>query len=274
MFQFQFQFHSATREDAQMDRLVHRLHSTTASCWTAGLNLLFPPRCAYCDADLTGNQDQLLLCPDCRLALGPELWPCCQRCGAAGTGNSEPSDARHICRNTRLGFDTVVPLGSYRADLREAVLRMKRPAHDPLSTAIGRLLARRRGQQLGDLKADLVVPVPMHWTRRLRRGTNSAEILAQCLGQYLKVPVRRRVLWRCRNTLPQADLPPPERFKNVRGAFRVRASRRLEGVRVALVDDILTTGATCSEAARMLKKAGASMVAAVVLARSEGTNST
>lgn len=75
------------------------------------------------------------------------------------------------------------------------------------------------------------------------------------------------LLVRTRKTLPQADLPPSRRFENVRGAFRLAAGYDIRGARVLLVDDILTTGATCSEAAKVLKQAGAASVAVAVIAR-------
>jgi len=110
----------------------------------------------------------------------------------------------------------------------------------------------------------------MFWTRRLVRGTNSAEILAEVLAGQLQVPLARGMIVRCRNTLPQARLKPRERFANVRGAFRVRAGYAWDGLRVVLVDDILTTGATASEVAGVLKRAGVARVAVVVLARGTG----
>ncbi len=253
-------------------RLVYHLRRRVAA---AGVDLLYPPRCACCDSELMGNHDELLLCTDCCRSLGPETRPCCPFCGAAGAVDGVPPERCWLCRKTRLKFDKVVPLGDYHvAELHDVVLRMKRPVHESLSAAMGRLLARRRRQQLAELRPDLIVPVPMYWTRRLDRGTNSPEILARELGRTLGIAVRRRVLWRCRNTLPQAGLPPGQRFQNVRGAFRVRSGRRLRGARVLLVDDILTTGATCSEAAKVLKKAGAAMVAVAVVARAQGPNTT
>lgn len=82
--------------------------------------------------------------------------------------------------------------------------------------------------------------------------------------------MRRQILIRQRNTLPQARLPPSRRFANVRGAFRIRRPDAVRGARVLLVDDVLTTGATCSEAAKMLKQAGAASVAVAVVARAQG----
>ena len=112
----------------------------------------------------------------------------------------------------------------------------------------------------------------MHWSRRFRRGVNSPEVLADCLGRQLRVPVAAGLLACTRNTLPQKDLSPLDRFRNVRGAFRVRCRQaaRLRDSRILLVDDILTTGATCSEAAAVLKCSSATAVAAAVLARAQG----
>jgi len=149
---------------------------------------------------------------------------------------------------------------------------MKRKGGEPLATALGEFIARMRGEGLASLRPDVVVPVPMHWRRRLARGTNSPEVLAERIAGKLRIPVLKRALRQIRNTLPQKDLPIKRRWQNVRGAFGLRAGYDLGGARVVLVDDVLTTGATCSEAAGVLKKGGASHVAAVVLARALGTD--
>jgi ComF family protein len=146
---------------------------------------------------------------------------------------------------------------------------MKRPAYDALSVAMGELLLERRRERLAAIGADLIVPIPMFWRRRLGRGKNSPELLAKCLAKALGVPMRT-VLVRRRNTLPQAGLAPPRRRQNVRGAFRVRRPDVVKGIRILLVDDVLTTGATCSEAANVLKRAGAALVAVAVIARAQG----
>ena len=253
-----------------MGRWVHHFRRSAVGLARAGLGLLFPPRCGSCDADLAEIEDDLLLCADCRLLLGPKIWPCCPACGAAG----QPEGDCPWCRKAPLKFDSVIPLGGYREGLNHVVLRMKRPTHDGLSMAMGRLLAARRGRELAEFEPDLIVPIPLFWLRRLQLQTNSAEIVAECLGRFLGVPVRRRLLVRSRNTLPQKGLRPRARFRNVRGAFAVRSSRHLEGSRVLLVDDTLTTGATCSEASRTLKQAGAERVAVAVIARAQGADPT
>jgi ComF family protein len=247
--------------------LVRRLRCDASRAARGGLHLLFPPRCTYCDAGLPQPGDRVLLCAKCRRLLTAEQWSGCRRCGAAGVAADQPPHGCQLCRKTELHFDTAVPLGIYEGELREVVLRMKRPTQESLSMAMGRLLGLSRDQQFRRLKPDLVVPVPMHWGRRWLRAANSSEILAECLGRHLRIPAIRGVIFRCRKTLLQANLSPKERFQNVRGAFRILRGRDLKGARVLVADDVLTTGATCSEVAKMLKAAGATMVAAAILAR-------
>ncbi len=240
----------------------------------AGLNLVFPARCEWCQVEMDAVEEGLPLCDDCRLLLGPKSWPGCPRCGAYGKADADPVLGCDVCRGKRHWFDGVTPLGGYHEKLRGVVLRMKHATRDSLSQAMGRLLVFRRHESLAGLRPDLIVPIPMYWSRRLWRGTNSAEIVAATLGRCLGVRVDGRVLSFCRKTLPQNELPPTMRFRNVRGAFRVRPRRYDKGSRILLVDDVLTTGATCSEAAAVLKKAGAKTVAVAVIARTEGQHAT
>ncbi len=251
----------------RMIGLVRGLRDGICGLWRAGFGLLFPPRCVHCNADLFNALSGPCLCAECLARCGPEQWYGCPRCGALVPVEHYSSDDCPGCSRTQLWFDTVVALGGYHAGLRDAVLRMKRPSHDPLSLALGRLLWERRRDRLSEIRADVIVPVPMYWGRRLSRGKNNPETLAACLAKSLGVPVRRGVLVRQLNTLPQAGLTPPRRFQNVRGAFRVRRPAGIRDARILLVDDVLTTGATCSEAAKTLKQAGAAMVAVAVVAR-------
>jgi len=243
--------------------------------WRAARDVVFPPRCAFCEAGLGEVSDEFRLCEDCRCLLAPKRWPCCPRCGASGyfPEGALPAGAEfrcELCEGLSLKFETVIPLGGYEGELRSAVLRMKRPSGEPLSAAIGHVLGRQRRRELLRFEPDLVMPIPMFWARRLRRGTNSPEILAESVASLLRLSPCVGVLVRRRNTLPQADLPPRERFRNVRGAFGLKPGYNFSGLRVLLVDDILTTGATCSEAARTLREAGAAAVAAAVVARAQG----
>ena len=134
--------------------------------------------------------------------------------------------------------------------------------------AWGELWAEHLEQGLRGVGADVVIPVPLHWRRRLKRGYNQSAALAWELAARLGLPCKPRWLRRIRDTPHQMGLSRTERQANVRGAFRAGAWARLRGKVVLLVDDVLTTGTTASEAARALREAGAARVLAVVLARS------
>lgn len=166
-------------------------------------------------------------------------------------------------------LDGIAAGGVYKGLLREVILRMKQRGHMPLTQAIAHLFACRLRETVSRWKPTLVVPVPMHWLRRWVRGVNNPDILAQALGSALGVPVKDRLVVRYRHTQLQADLSPRARKANVQGAFRIRQIQPVHGARVVLVDDVLTTGATCGELAKLLKQAGASAVWAVVLARTQ-----
>jgi ComF family protein len=192
---------------------------------------------------------------------------------AAGASVSKDESARDecgVCRRRKYCFDKVVPLGVYEGAVRQAVLRMKRAENDYLARAMAELYWRRRGAELAALKPDVVIPVPMYWRRRMNRGVNSPETLAAKVSRCLGVPFERRMLIRCRRTRPQAELSPSKRIENVRGAFRLEGGYDIKGIRVLVVDDIMTTGATCSEIAKVLRAAGAESVCAAILARTLG----
>ncbi|HSB97213.1 MAG TPA: phosphoribosyltransferase family protein [Spongiibacteraceae bacterium] len=134
--------------------------------------------------------------------------------------------------------------------------------------AYGRLLSGellRRLQREASLDVDLLMPVPLHWRRRWARGFNQAEIIGDELSRALNLPLRTRWLTRVRPTPPQQSLSASERRKNLRSAFVLRAS--VAGLRIALIDDVVTTGATVGEIAQLLLNASARSVQVWCLAR-------
>lgn len=250
-----------------------RLQQRAAGWVGPGLDLLCPPRCGICGAEppvggdfgAEGGDAAACVCPTCRRSL-VEDGPRCPACAAAcPTGTCEP------CRRGEPPCDGLVVLGGYGDDLRTAVLRAKRPGAEPVAAALGRLLVRRHRQTFVAWGCDVVVPVPMHWTRRALRGTNAAEEIARRVAGDLGVPCRR-LLRRIRATRMQNELPFEERRGNVRGAFRARWGTA--GRRILLVDDVVTTGGTLAECRRTLVAAGAAAVHAAAAARAERTADT
>jgi len=252
-----------------MFRPASRLWNGVRSLCRLGRDLLLPPRCTYCGRGLLHGEDRhdVLLCDDCvaRFQLSESYR--CRCCGREISAELWEGEVCPKCLVKPPLFDAVATLGGYHSGLRGAVLRMKHAGYEPLTLAVGRLLWRFCGEQLRAFQPQVILPVPMHWSRRLYRGMNSAEDLAACLSVALHVPWRRGWLVRRRKTRLQAGLSPAGRRRNVRGAFHVRRPLLVRGARILVVDDVLTTGATCGEIARVLKRAGAAFVGVAVVAR-------
>ena len=229
--------------------------------------IVYPPLCLVCDADLDGPAGNF--CPTCAYEIVAVDQPACQRCGARVGPYTDTSQGCPTCLRAELRFDAAIRLGLYEGKLRELCLSFKSVQNELLGPALTRLFMKFQGDALRAVQADMVVGVPLHFVRRFLRGFNQAESLARCLGRELKVPHRSRILKRVRMTRPQSELKRDERRDNVHGAFRASPTRDLKGATVLLVDDILTTGATCSEAARALRAAGGKRVVVAVIARSQ-----
>jgi ComF family protein len=205
------------------------------------LDVVFAPACAACgcvlDAPLDGP-----VCAAC--------WMRVQPVAHADTASPAPIAAWQAA-------------GEYEGSLREIIHAFKYDGRRSLAAPLAALIREHAAELLHG--ADVIVPVPLHPWRRLRRGFNQADDLARHLG----VPVCR-ALWRTRATPPQAPLDPAGRRRNVRAAFRLSpcvSVSRLDGAHVVLVDDVRTTGATLEACARVLKNAGAHDVSAVTVAR-------
>jgi ComF family protein len=180
--------------------------------------------------------------------------------------NSFPLDDQGQCGLCRLGlnrFDAAYSFGAYQDTLRKLIHLFKYGRIRPLARPLGALLGASipSGETF-----DAIVPMPLHWWRRWRRGFNQSELLAQEIARRCGVAVVEAVR-RKRPTAPQAGLSNSGRRENVAGAFEVRRPERVRGLRVALVDDVLTTGATANACAAALKRAGAKRVTLLVLAR-------
>jgi ComF family protein len=231
--------------------------------------LVFPWSCAACGADGSGGA----FCPSCRGALlewsTKAAASACPRCALPAGPYADLRGGCGDCRGRSLGFEAAVALGPYEGTLRELCLRMKHDRDAWLAPWLCDLWVDARGEVLDhlDLPRDAwVVPVPLHWRRHWERGYNQAEALARGLARRLGRPVRRP-LRRVADTRKLAVMSATDRALALREAFRARKGRALEGRTILLVDDVLTTGATCGAAARALRKAGAGRVIVAVMAR-------
>lgn len=170
-----------------------------------------------------------------------------------------------LCRRGLSGFDAVYTFGFYDGKLRKLIQLFKYGNTPTLAGPLGRLMASALPRERA---FDLIVPMPMHWKRRLERGFNQAALLADVASRRLGfevVPALRRR----KATARQAGLTGAQRRANLSGAFGVPRPELVSGKRVLLVDDVLTSGATAGAAARVLKRAGAVHVAVLTVARTD-----
>ncbi|MCP4174502.1 MAG: ComF family protein [Fuerstiella sp.] len=255
-----------------MSRILARSRSA-AKTWDsisqAALDFVFPWACQLCKCSdeesrrgAAGN-----FCFWCRMRLAPEIPHSCGRCGAALGPHSSAIRGCVHCRREPIRFDSLTCLGMYEDALRNAVLSTKWSLSTTGTASLSDLLFRARRQELCDYDADLVIPIPQSWQVRLRRRFNPASVIAEVLAKALGVRADEHVLRRRRHTRPQKRVSVQRRFDNQKNSFRVRDGHVVDGRRILLVDDVVTTGATCSEAARMLRRHGAKSCRVAVLAR-------
>ncbi|HEX6898066.1 MAG TPA: ComF family protein [Thermoanaerobaculia bacterium] len=229
------------------------------------LHLLLPAPCLGCGAALPARRSALGLCAPCRARLAPAPADACAVCARPLAAWALPEDYRcGACRRRPPGFDRLLALWSYRPPLDAVVQALKFGRLDYLGGHLAAELAAGLGDRLSGF--DRVVPVPLHWRRHLSRGYNQAERIARPLAGLLGIPCLP-ALSRRRATPPQSLLGREERLANLRRAFRAPRPAQVRGLRLLLVDDVATTGATLDAAASALKKAGAAAVTAVVAGR-------
>ena len=244
------------------------LQSRCAQTAIAAGGLLFPPACALCgDEVLVESNREALLCLACRHRLWPGDGSFCPKCALPYPDLPNPTGDCADCRENKPHFDAARTLGVYGAAIRQAVLRVKHSAFEPLAMQLGKLLADRLQSDLFSPPPEVVAPVPMHWLKRLWRGTSAAELIAQAAARELGLPCIPDLVRCLKFRAKQSHLTANQRWDNVRGAYAVGWGFDLRGAKILLVDDVITTGATCSAIARELKQAGAARVYAAAVAR-------
>ena len=231
------------------------------------LALTFPDDCRICNTRLSGFPT----CPVCPSCLAhPEPLSAdafCVQCHAPFYSESALDlDGRcRLCRAGLTHFDAMYCVGAYEGRLRELIHLFKYESMERLGKPLGAFL--RTGLPR-EAVFDLMTPMPIHPRRRRERGFNQAEVLALEVAKVSQLPLRTLVKRR-RNTARQAGLTGKQRRMNVNGAFSVTNPELIRGKRILLVDDVLTTGASANACALTLKRAGASYVAILALARAD-----
>jgi ComF family protein len=254
-----------------VSRVAASVRSQFRGACEALASLAFPAPCRICVQNLD-TASRIPFCHACVQALGQPLpEPLCSQCGrpivsaAVAEGGALP--LCHLCRGGIYGFDFARSFGAYTPRMSRAILLLKYGNVTPL----GGWFARRLGDVIArhpqDFAADAVIPVPLDHGRLHERGYNQAELLAKPLARLLGIPFRSYLLVRTKPRPNQLRLTRRERWETVRGAYATREAAQVDNLRVLLVDDVFTTGATLDACSRALKGAGAARVVGLTVAR-------
>ena len=225
-------------------------------------SLLLPLSCAVCGASPLENRS-IALCAACHHDL-PRIPRPCPRCGLPLPDGTPRHQSCGRCQRHPPRFDRCIAPFEYAPPISRLIAGLKyghKLAHAPL---LAELLVAHLTQTSAP-RPDILLPVPLHTTRTRERGFNQAVEFGRVLSRRLAIPLDRRSLQRIHATPSQASLDRKARKKNIRGAFAWRY--RVDGQNVAIIDDVVTTGATCEEIARVLKQAGAIEVSVWAVAR-------
>lgn len=243
----------------------------------AGIDALYPHTCAACESELPDAQALRLLCDGCRsrLVRADQAW--CPRCAAPAGPYAALTTGCRECLNEAFPFESAVTLGGYREQagptdshgslLRSLILQAKASGGPRLTAALTQELLEVRRGWFQNLAPDAIVPVPHFWAQRLVRGDLAPQTIGAVLARQLRRPLEHDAVRKSRWTRRQARLPGSTRRVNLRNAF-VWTGRPVDGLRLLVVDDVMTTGATVKGVAKALLDAGAKEVHVAVLARS------
>jgi ComF family protein len=213
--------------------------------------LVYPNTCWVCTNFMPESQKHV--CSICLPRLTIDPYPTCPRCSSTVGPHLALDDGCPDCRDVSFAFAGAFRMAPYEGLLRDVILRMKHRSGEDLAEVVGVLWAARLAPRLLPLGPDVLIPIPLHWTRRWQRGFNQSEILAAGLAKELGKPCWKRALRRVRRTEMQTAQPSGSaRRENVKHAFETRRGHELKDKTILLVDDVLTTGATANEAARAL----------------------
>ena len=243
--------------------------SKIASAWDRLLALFYPEVCQICRSERATHAESYL-CSACRNGkdgIHPVEPPFCDCCGLPFAGAITVTFECANCREQELQFRSARAAVEFTGVVKEIIHRYKYNHATWFEPLLAELLVTAAQPTVQQTDWDLIVPIPLHWARLRGRTFNQSERIARHLSRATGIPLNSRLLKRIRPTHTQTRLTRAERTENVKRAFAYRGRNRLDGARIILIDDVLTTGATASACAKLLKQNGASVVDVWTVAR-------
>lgn len=245
------------------------LRSWLTAASDALVSVIFPADCRIC-SELLADSRRVPICPKCLASFERIPSAICQICGCPLFGLRQNEDQPRLCpacQNKTYGFDCARSFAIYQGPLVRAILLLKFEQIEPLGAWFAERLVEVLSGERDRFAADVVVPVPLHRQRERERGYNQAALISRPLAKRLRLPHKALLLMRTKARPDKRILTLEERWESVRGAFATRPGSRVDNLRVLLVDDVLTTGATLDACAQALRDAGAKSVVGLTMAR-------
>lgn len=227
--------------------------------------LLYPPHCPVCDRILALSGAKI--CPACEKALPKIVQPYCMKCGKMI--ENQRAEYCEDCMRVHHVYDRGASVFQYTGEMRTSVSRIKSGSRREYLDYYADVMTECGQKWLSLWKPDVIIPVPMYWKKKNRRGYNQSEILAEKIGRRTGIRVMNNAVKKIRDTQAQKELTIEDRRKNLNHAFELQ--REVSDIRTALIiDDIYTTGSTVDEVAKTLKKGGISHVYFLTLCIGKG----
>lgn len=231
------------------------------------LNIIYPKTCLVCHSRLENNTVDNSLCTNCRQEIKKNIPPFCVICGRQIRGNQIYKNVCPNCLRRNFCFDRALSPCVYEGVIRELIHKFKYQNKGYLNRLLtGFLIEFIRQNRITTQLFDLVMPIPLHQTRLREREFNQAELLARRIAQEFCLVLSSSNLWQKHHRKTQMELKKTQRWENIKDSFALRNPSQVKGKNILLIDDVLTTGATCSEASSTLKAAGAEIVWVLTLA--------
>ena len=245
------------------------LRAWAAAASDALISVFFPGDCRICGQLLVDSR-RVPICDDCFASFQRIPQPSCEICGWPLPGLARKEGEQPlcpICHDKTYSFDRARSFAIYEGPLIRAILLLKFEQIEPLGKWFAERLAELVQSEPQMMAADVIVPVPLHRQRERERGYNQATLLSKPLAKSLRLPHKALLLMRTRARPDKRSLSLEERWESVRAAFATRPGSQVDNLRVLLVDDVMTTGATLDACARALREAGAKSVIGLTVAR-------
>jgi len=229
-------------------------------------DLVYPPNCSICEHVISSQLSQRSLCPQCINNIIPNKPPFCPRCSRY-LGQNIKHSLCHECRKHSLHFDFAWSACLYENPLKNLIYAFKYGQKTHYRRCFAQIMIDFVYKYNLDIhQFDFIAPIPLFSSRLRERGYNQSYLLSAMIAEHFKIPLSTNALIRTRNSQSQTLFDKKERFTNISGAFTIKHPLEIRKKSILIIDDLLTTGATASEAALMLKNAQAKKAAVFTLA--------